>query len=156
MCSPSHLVPPVFSQFPAPLWWEPFPSECHERPVQQQWHPATGPAAAPAPGALRHPLPPACLPVWQPRLLQLLHYEELLFCRWSWSGNKQAMLLWISRVSMTVWEHLCEGGFFLIQQITQDAGHVQAYSELFCNVGSERRKTYTKIHEKFYLLFDGI
>lgn len=57
---------------------------------------------------------------------------------------------------MTVLEHLCKGGFFLIQEIKQEAGHIQAYSELFCNVGCERRKTYAKTHDKFYLLFDVI
>lgn len=57
---------------------------------------------------------------------------------------------------MTVGEHLREVGFFLIQERTKEAGHVQAYSELFCNVGCERRKTFTKTHDKFYLLFDVI
>ena len=74
-------------QFSPAIWGQPVPPKCHECAIQQQWDPAPGPEASPAACALWHPLPSACVPVWQSGLLQLLHHEKLLFCWRSWPGT---------------------------------------------------------------------
>lgn len=89
LVQPASCLIPVLSafQFSPALWGQPIPPKCHECAIQQQRDPAPGPETSPASCALWHPLPPACVPVWQSGLLQLMYHEKLLFCRRSWPGK---------------------------------------------------------------------